>query len=88
MHDGGVIIFENRIKAARCILPVSDNPDIPAEFGLRHRAAIGITEDSNAFAIIVSEETGMIAVAERGKLNDSLSIEQLRFRLESHFKND
>jgi uncharacterized protein (TIGR00159 family) len=88
MHDGGVIIYENRIKAARCILPVSDNPDIPAEFGLRHRAAIGITENSTAFAIIVSEETGMIAVAERGVLDDNLNTEQLRVRLEKHFLID
>ncbi len=85
MHDGGVIIYENRIKAARCILPVSENPDIPSHFGLRHRAAIGITENSTAFAIIVSEETGKIAVAERGKLDDNLNTEQLRVRLENHF---
>ena len=84
LHDGGVIIYENRIKAARCILPVSENPDIPNHFGLRHRAAIGITESTAAFAIIVSEETGKIAVAERGKLVDNLSTEQLRIRLEKH----
>lgn len=85
LHDGGVIIYENRIKAAGCILPLSENPDIPSRFGLRHRAAIGITENSTAFAIVVSEETGKIAVAERGQLSDDLSTEELRLRLVDHF---
>jgi len=85
LHDGGVIIYQNRIKAARCILPVSDNPDIPGHFGLRHRAAIGITENSTAVAIIVSEETGTISMATSGKLNSKLTIEELRKRLEEFF---
>ena len=88
MHAGGLIIYENRIKAARCILPVSENPDIPANFGLRHRAAIGITENSTAFAIIVSEETGKIAVAERGQLDNNLTTDQLQERMRLHFKKD
>lgn len=83
LHDGGVIIANNRIAAARCILPVSDNPDIPSNFGLRHRAAVGITENSTAIAITVSEETGMISYVERGKLESSVSIEQLRLKLEN-----
>ena len=58
LHDGGAIVFKNRITAARCILPVSDNPKIPANFGLRHRAAVGITESSTAMAVVVSEENG------------------------------
>lgn len=86
MHDGGVVIYQNRIVAARCILPISENPEIPAHFGLRHRAAIGITENSTAFAIIVSEETGKIAVSERGKLDDNISTEELKMRLENRFK--
>ncbi len=82
LHDGGLIIYDNRIVAARCILPVSDNPEIPGNFGLRHRAAIGITENSTAIAIIVSEETGKIAVAKKGKWEDNLSIDQLRVKLD------
>lgn len=82
LHDGGVIIHNNRIKAARCILPVSDNPDIPASFGLRHRAAIGLTENSPALAVIVSEETGNISFCSNGKLTTNLSVEQLKAKID------
>lgn len=78
LHDGGVIIYDNKIKAARCILPVSDNPEIPSHFGLRHRAAIGITENSTAIAIIVSEETGNISISKRGVISENIKIEELR----------
>jgi len=81
LHDGGVIIFKNRIKAARCILPVSDNPDIPSKFGLRHRAAVGLTESSPALAIVVSEENGKISIAKEGKLQTDLSIDEFRSEL-------
>jgi DNA integrity scanning protein DisA with diadenylate cyclase activity len=86
LHDGGVIVYQNRIKAARCILPVSDNPDIPNQFGLRHRAAIGITENSTAVAIIVSEENGQISLASAGKLISKLSLDELRKKLEDLFE--
>lgn len=66
LHDGAVIIKNNRIWAARCILPSSDNPHIPADLGMRHRAAIGLTEHSDAIVIVVSEETGTISVIEAG----------------------
>ena len=78
LHDGGMIIYNNKIKAARCILPVSDNPEIPSHFGLRHRAAIGITENSTAIAIIVSEENGNISISKRGVLSENLNLEKLR----------
>jgi len=81
LHDGGAIIYRNRIKAARCILPVSDNPDIPSDLGLRHRAALGLTESSSAFAIIVSEENGKVSIANDGKLKADLSMEELRKEL-------
>jgi diadenylate cyclase len=68
LHDGAVVIDGDRIRAARCILPVSGNKEIPAHYGLRHRAGIGITEQSDAIAIIVSEETGHISYAIKGKL--------------------
>jgi diadenylate cyclase len=75
LHDGAVIITDNKIHAASCILPVSDNPEIPQAMGLRHRAAVGITESVNVTAIIVSEETGKIAFANRGRLHGDLSNE-------------
>lgn len=68
LHDGAMIILHDSIKAARCILPVSNNPDIPAQCGLRHRAAVGLTEKTDAIAIIVSEETGDISYSLEGKL--------------------
>jgi diadenylate cyclase len=77
LHDGAVIIGNNYIKAARCVLPVTDNIDLPAYMGMRHRAAIGITEQTDAIAIIVSEETGEIALATGGKIKSKLSIEEL-----------
>jgi uncharacterized protein (TIGR00159 family) len=77
LHDGAMIISGNRIKAAGCILPVSHNPNIPKQLGLRHRSALGITEKTDAIAVIVSEETGQLAVAENGKLTLHLTPEEL-----------
>jgi uncharacterized protein (TIGR00159 family) len=77
MHDGAIIIANNKIKAARCVLPVTDNPDLPAQYGMRHRAAIGITEQSDAIAIVVSEETGGISVARDGELRANIPAEEL-----------
>ena len=74
LHDGAMIIAHKRIKAAGCILPVSHNLDIPKELGLRHRAAMGI---SDAIAIVVSEETGRISVAMKGQFHLRLSAEEL-----------
>ena len=77
LHDGAMIISKKRIRAAGCILPVSHNFDIPKELGLRHRAAMGIAQDSDAIAIVVSEETGRISVAIKGQFHLRLSAEQL-----------
>lgn len=66
LHDGAVIVSGDRIVAARCVLPVSEKPDIPADYGLRHRAALGITENSHALAIVVSEQTGDISFCKAG----------------------
>jgi diadenylate cyclase len=82
MHDGAIIINENKIRAARCVLPVTDNPDIPAQYGMRHRAAIGISEQSDAIAIIVSEETGDISIAIGGELKPKLTPDELENVLE------
>ena len=77
MHDGAMIISKKRIKAAGCILPVSHNFDIPKELGLRHRAALGISQECDAIAIVVSEETGGISVAIKGNFQLRLSAEKL-----------
>lgn len=77
LHDGAMIISKKRICAAGCILPVSHSIDIPKELGLRHRAAMGISQDSDAIAIVVSEETGRISVAIKGQFHLRLSAEQL-----------
>ena len=69
LHDGAVIISENKIKSASCILPLTENDKLPAQFGLRHRAGIGVTESSDATALIVSEETGEISYAQQGDSN-------------------
>ena len=77
LHDGAMVISHKRIKAAGCILPVSHNEDIPRQLGLRHRAALGITQKSDALAITVSEETGEISAAFNGKFHLNLSREEL-----------
>ena len=77
LHDGAVVIRKGQILAAGCLLPLTDNPNISRALGTRHRAGIGITEKSDSMAIIVSEETGNISVAENGKINRFLNIEKL-----------
>lgn len=77
MHDGAVIIRENRIIAARAVLPITRDRNIPKRWGTRHRAAIGITEETDAIVLVVSEETGIISVAVRGTLWRNITIEQL-----------
>lgn len=81
LHDGGVIIENNSIVAARCILPISENQEFPAHFGLRHRAAAGITEASRSIAIVISEETGKISLAKEGRISYNISIEDLNEKL-------
>jgi diadenylate cyclase len=78
LHDGAVIIQENRIAAAASFLPLTSNPKLSKEFGSRHRAAIGITEESDAVAVVVSEERGSIALAEDGELKRFLTGPELR----------
>ena len=85
LHDGAMIISDNRIKAAGCILPVSHDSNVPRSLGLRHRSALGIAQATDAFAIVVSEETGNISVAHRGKLTKRLSSTDLEHRLSQAF---
>ena len=77
LHDGAMIISKKRIKAAGCILPVSHSMDIPKELGLRHRAALGVSQQTDALAVIVSEETGGISIAFKGEFHLRLSAEAL-----------
>ena len=81
LHDGAMVISEGRLKAAACILPISHDLDIPKEFGLRHRAGKGITSETDALAIIVSEETGNITAAYADQFRSHLSAEQLEYML-------
>jgi len=85
LHDGAIIISQNRIKAARCVLPVSENNNLPANLGLRHRAALGITEQSDAIAIIVSEQTGKISLCKNAEIKKNLTPLQLREFLAKEF---
>ena len=77
LHDGAVIIFNGKIKAARCILPVTER-DVPAQFGLRHRAAIGMSESTDTLILIVSEETGQVSLSKNGKILHNLSFQEVR----------
>lgn len=77
LHDGAMIISRKRIEAAGCILPVSHDLNIPKELGLRHRAAMGVSQETDALAIIVSEETGGISVAHKGQFHLRLTAEEL-----------
>jgi len=82
LHDGAMIVDKHKILAAACILPVSQNMDIPKHFGLRHRSALGITEVSDALAIVVSEETGNITLFDRGSFIGISSVMELGEQLE------
>jgi diadenylate cyclase len=86
LHDGAVIIQKDRLAAAACFLPLSMNPVLSTQMGTRHRAGIGITEETDAIAVIVSEETGAISIAVAGKIDRDLTAEQLRERLSSELR--
>jgi len=87
LHDGAVIIHKNRIVAARCILPVSDNPNIPASMGLRHRAGIGISEVHDVAVLLVSEETGQLSFVHNGQISHNLSPIEIRAKLNEYMLN-
>jgi len=83
LHDGAVIVQDDRVAAAACFLPLTVNPKLGKELGSRHRAAIGLTEENDAVAIVVSEETGAISIVADGQIERGLTIESLRARLRS-----
>jgi len=85
LHDGAVVISENKIKSASCILPLTDNDKLPPQFGLRHRAGIGVSETTDAVAVIISEETGEIAYAKQGRVRMNVSFGELEKLLNKDF---
>lgn len=88
IHDGAVIIKGNRALAAGCFLPIKLGADLSKSYGTRHRAALGITEETDAVAVIISEETGAISLAVHGQLENNLDMEKLRQRLTSLFTTE
>lgn len=86
LHDGAVVVRKNRIAAAGCFLPLTQNQNLSKELGTRHRAALGITEISDALAIVVSEETGVISFAMEGKLSRYLDIKSLKEIIKNNYK--
>lgn len=86
MHDGAVIISKGRLKAARCIVPVSESEGLPAQYGLRHRAAIGLSEETDSIVLVVSEETGSMSLAHDGELLYDRDSAEIRAKLISYLK--
>lgn len=87
LHDGAVIIKDNRVVAARCVLPVTERENFPAHYGMRHRAAVGVTEVSDAIAITVSEQTGAVSLTVGGEINANLNKEKLEYLLEKNLQD-
>lgn len=85
LHDGGVVVRDDRIVAASCLFPLSQNPEIDKRLGTRHRAALGLSEETDAFVLVVSEETGKISTASGGELKFDLTLEQLEQQLDTVF---
>lgn len=88
LHDGAAIVRDAKLYAAGCVLPLTDNPEIPSDLGMRHRAAIGVTEQSDAVAIITSEETGIISICHKGNIERGFDEASLRTRLFEFFDVD
>lgn len=88
LHDGAVVIYKGRIKAARCILPVSENDHLPAHFGLRHRAAVGMSENTDTLVLAISEETGRLILARNGKFLRGLKLKQVEQKIQQYLHQD
>ena len=86
LHDGAVLIKKDTIKAASCFLPLTENTNLSKELGTRHRAALGMTEKSDSLAIVVSEETGAISIAEKGKIKRDITSDELKEKLIDIYK--
>jgi diadenylate cyclase len=88
LHDGGLILRNDRILAAACIFPVSQREDLDRNLGLRHRAALGLSEESDAVTLVVSEETGIVSICHRGKIERNFDPESLKLRLGELFLHE
>jgi len=88
LHDGAIIIYKGRIKAARCVLPVSENDHLPPQFGLRHRSAIGMTEVTDTLVLAISEETGRLILSRNGKYLRSLKLKQVEQKILDYLHNE
>lgn len=88
LHDGAVVIYKGRIKAARCVLPVSENDNLPTHFGLRHRSAIGMSENSDTLVMAISEETGRLVLARNGKYLRGLKLKQVEQKILEYLHNE
>ena len=87
LHDGAAIIYQGRIKAARCVLPVSENDHLPPHFGLRHRSAIGMSETTDTLVMAISEETGRLILARNGKYIRGLKLKQVEQKITEYLHN-
>ncbi|MFN9502042.1 MAG: diadenylate cyclase CdaA [Chryseotalea sp.] len=87
LHDGAVIIYKGKIKAARCVLPVSENDHLPPQFGLRHRAAVGMSENTDTLVLAISEETGRLILARNGKYLRALKLKQVEQKILQYLPN-
>jgi diadenylate cyclase len=88
LHDGAIIIYKGRIKAARCVLPLSENDNLPSHFGLRHRSAMGMSEITDTLVLAISEETGRLILARNGKYVRSLKLKQVEQRILEYLHNE
>ncbi len=88
LHDGAIIIYKGRIKAARCVLPVSENDHLPPHFGLRHRSAIGMSETTDTLLLVVSEETGRLILSRNGKYIRGLRLKQVEQKILEYLHNE
>jgi len=88
LHDGAIIIYKGRIKAARCVLPVSENDHLPPQFGLRHRAAVGMSESTDTLILAISEETGRLILARNGKYLRALKLKQVEQKILQYLHNE
>lgn len=84
LHDGAIIIYKGKIKAARCVLPVSENDHLPPHFGLRHRAAVGMSENTDTLVMAISEETGRLILARNGKYLRGLKLKQVEQKIQDY----
>ena len=87
LHDGAVILHQGRIRAARCVLPVSENDHLPAHFGLRHRSAVGMSELTDTLVLAISEETGRLILARNGKILQGLKLNQVEQKIKEYLNN-